>query len=75
VPNSRGRPSQTQTSPRKAGIAFAAGVSAVRAKRGLAAAIGWGIALWVTGYALGIGLYFLVPLSLLGWVIMPIGAA
>jgi len=47
----------------------------VRAKRGLAAAIGWGIALWVTGYALGIGLYFLVPLSLLGWVIMPIGAA
>lgn len=39
------------------------------------AAIGWGIALWFVGYVLGIGLYFLVPPSLLGWVIMPIGAA
>lgn len=47
----------------------------MRAKRGLAGAIGWGIALWFTGYVLGIGLYFLVALSLLGWVIMPIGAA
>lgn len=37
------------------------------------AAMGWGVTLWFTGYALGIGLYFLVPASLLGWVIMPIG--
>ena len=50
-------------------------MSWIRSSRGLAAAIGWGTALWFTGYVLGIGLYFLVPVWLLGWVIMPIGVA
>ena len=43
--------------------------------RSLSAVLGWGIALWLIGYVLGIGLFFLVPPTLLGWVIMPIGAA
>ena len=33
---------------------------------------GWGIALWLVGYLLGIVLYFLVPPSTIGWVIMPV---
>lgn len=36
-------------------------------------AFGWGILLWLLGYILGIILFPLVPLSLIGWVIMPIG--
>jgi len=35
--------------------------------------IGWGIGLWLIGYILGIVLFFVVPPSILGWVIMPIG--
>jgi len=50
-------------------------VSWIRSRRGLQVAIGWGAALWFIGYVLGIALYFLVPASLLGWVIMPVGAA
>jgi len=33
----------------------------------------WGFVLWLIGYALGIVLFPVVPNSLLGWVIMPIG--
>jgi hypothetical protein len=33
---------------------------------------GWGIALWLVGYLLGIVLYFLVPPSTIGWVMMPV---
>ncbi|HMS22210.1 MAG TPA: hypothetical protein PKA38_00425 [Candidatus Levybacteria bacterium] len=36
-------------------------------------AFGWGIGLWLLGYALGIALFAVVPTSLLGWVISPIG--
>lgn len=36
-------------------------------------ALGWGIALWFIGYVLGIVLFFLIPVSMIGWVIMPIG--
>lgn len=37
--------------------------------------LGWGFILWLIGYALGIVLFFAVPPSILGWVIMPIGTA
>lgn len=33
----------------------------------------WGIILWLIGYILGIVLFAVVPASILGWVIMPIG--
>ena len=33
----------------------------------------WGFILWLIGYVLGIVLFFIMPASLLGWVIMPIG--
>ena len=36
---------------------------------------GWGIGLWLIGYILGIALFMMVPPSLLGWVITPIGTA
>jgi len=36
-------------------------------------ALGWGFALWLIGYALGMVLFALVPASLIGWIIMPIG--
>jgi len=36
-------------------------------------AFGWGFALWLIGFALGIMLFTIVPLSMIGWVIMPIG--
>ena len=35
--------------------------------------LGWGILLWLIGYILGIVLFMIVPSSMLGWVIMPIG--
>jgi uncharacterized membrane protein len=37
--------------------------------------LGWGFILWLIGYVLGIVLFALVPQSLLGWIIMPIGTA
>ena len=37
--------------------------------------IGWGFLLWFFGYALGIILFMVVPPSILGWIIMPIGTA
>lgn len=36
--------------------------------------IGWGILLWFIGYVLGILLYMVVSPSVIGWIIMPIGA-
>jgi hypothetical protein len=44
-------------------------------KRLLKDALGWGLALWLIGYALGIILFALVPATLIGWIIMPIGTA
>ena len=35
-------------------------------------AFGWGFVLWIIGYALGMILFALVPVNLIGWVIMPI---
>jgi hypothetical protein len=35
--------------------------------------LGWGLALWLIGYVLGIILIFLLPVRLIGWAIMPIG--
>ncbi len=37
--------------------------------------IGWGLVLWLVGYVLGIVLFFALPPSLIGWVILPIGTA
>lgn len=36
-------------------------------------ALGWGFLLWLAGYILGIVFFMVVPPSVLGWVIMPIG--
>lgn len=38
-------------------------------------ALGWGFVLWFVGYLLGIIFFILVPTTILGWVIMPIGTA
>ncbi len=35
---------------------------------------GWGFILWLIGYILGIILIVFVPVSMIGWIIMPIGA-
>ena len=35
--------------------------------------LGWGIALWVIGYVLGILLFAFVPSGSIGWIISPIG--
>lgn len=36
-------------------------------------AFGWGFILWLIGYGLGIMFFSIVPPSMIGWVIMPIG--
>lgn len=36
-------------------------------------AFGWGFLLWLIGYVLGLVLFMVVPVSLIGWVIMPAG--
>ena len=36
---------------------------------------GWGLVLWLIGYALGIVLFALVPTNLIGWIITPVGTA
>ena len=38
-------------------------------------ALGWGIILWLIGYILGFAFFFILPPALMGWIIMPIGAA
>lgn len=35
--------------------------------------LGWGFILWLIGYVLGIILFMVMPVSMLGWVIMPVG--
>jgi len=35
--------------------------------------LGWGVILWLIGYALGIVLFMIMPPSMIGWIIMPIG--
>ena len=35
--------------------------------------LGWGVVLWFIGYMLGIVLFMVVPIALIGWVITPIG--
>jgi uncharacterized membrane protein len=42
-------------------------------KQFLKDALGWGFILWLIGYILGFVLFAIVPPSLIGWVIMPIG--
>ena len=36
-------------------------------------ALGWGVLLWLIGYILGIVFFFVLPPSLIGWAVMPIG--
>jgi|SRR3989344_2565737 len=36
-------------------------------------AVGWGFILWLIGYGLGMILFSIVPFSLIGWIILPIG--
>lgn len=42
-------------------------------KKFLKDGFGWGFILWFIGYMLGILLFAVVPVGLLGWVIMPFG--
>lgn len=35
--------------------------------------IGWGIILWLIGYSLGFIFFFILPISMIGWAVMPIG--
>ncbi len=42
-------------------------------KQFLKDALGWGFILWLIGYGLGIMLFTLIPLAMIGWIIMPIG--
>jgi len=37
--------------------------------------LGWGFILWLIGYALGMVLFSIVPPSMIGWIITPIGTA
>lgn len=37
--------------------------------------LGWGVLLWFIGYVLGIILFMVVPVGLIGWIISPIGVA
>jgi hypothetical protein len=34
---------------------------------------GWGFLLWLIGYVLGVILFMIVPISMVGWIIMPVG--
>ena len=35
----------------------------------------WGLILWVVGYALGIVCFALVPVTMIGWVLLPVALA
>lgn len=35
--------------------------------------LGWGLALWIFGYLLGILAFFFVPPTLIGWIVLPVG--
>lgn len=45
----------------------------LQGKKLLKDALLWGFILWLIGYLLGIVLFMVVPASILGWIIMPIG--
>jgi hypothetical protein len=47
----------------------------VRFSRVVTEAVGWGVALWLIGYVLGIILFFFLPTPVIGWLIMPVGVA
>lgn len=38
-------------------------------------AFGWGFILWLVGYALGMVLFAVVPVYMIGWLITPVGTA
>ena len=42
-------------------------------KQFLKNSFGWGFVLWLIGYVLGFVFFAFVPISMIGWVIMPIG--
>ena len=42
-------------------------------KQFLKDAFGWGFILWLIGYALGMILFSIVPIYMIGWIITPIG--
>ncbi len=44
-------------------------------KQKLISTFGWGLGLWLIGYVLGFIFFMFVPANLIGWFIMPIGAA
>jgi len=49
----------------------------MKTKKGklLLSIISWGFFLWLVGYLLSFILFFIIPASLIGWVIAPIGTA
>ncbi len=48
-------------------------IQSSQGKQFLKDSAGWGIILWLIGYALGIILFAIVSAHLIGWIIMPIG--
>jgi hypothetical protein len=42
-------------------------------KQFLKDSLGWGFTLWLIGYVLGMVFFFIMPASMIGWVIFPIG--
>jgi len=48
-------------------------VQIFQSKQLLKDTLGWGFLLWLIGYILGIILFMIVPPSMVGWIIMPIG--
>ncbi len=46
-----------------------------KTKQFLKDSLGWGFILWLIGYGLGIILFPIVPIPLIGWIIMPVGVA
>jgi hypothetical protein len=42
-------------------------------KKSLIDTLGWGTLLWFIGYVLGMILYFVLPVSIIGWAILPVG--
>ena len=36
-------------------------------------ALGWGVIIWLIGYLIGIALFAIAPVAMIGWIILPIG--